>query len=76
MKGLVLKTSRSVKRRVGSNPTSSAKGTYSKFSIGKNLAQLVERMADNCNVVGSNPTILPLVPCYGRLAQQVVAFDY
>ena len=28
------------------------------FLFGKNLAQLVEHMADNYNVVGSNPTIL------------------
>ena len=52
LKGPVLKTGRSCKRRVGSNPTSSA--IY--FFTYRGVEQLVARRAHNPKVVGPNPT--------------------
>ena len=52
LKGPVLKTGRSRKRRVGSNPTSSA--IY--FFTYRGVEQLVARRAHNPKVVGSSPS--------------------
>ena len=63
LKGPVLKTGRSCKRRRGSNPFSSAIKIY-KFIAG--WSSLVARWAHNPKVVGSNPSPATMVPwCSG-----------